>query len=137
MPMTRQAASPASNIKMARALTMTYDANSRRTVLSDWTGLYTSTYDPDGRPSSVINPAGIAITYTYNALGQRPGWPSRPGRSLTCTILSEDQQTDEPRRAGDVLVIRRGQPRDRQHHGQYTQVSYTYDAPIASCCWQI
>ena len=51
--------------------TMTYDANSRRTVLSDWTGLYTSTYDPDGRLSSVVNPAGIAITYNYDAVGQR------------------------------------------------------------------
>ena len=50
---------------------MTYDANSRRTVLSDWTGLYTSTYDPDSRLSSVVNPAGIAITYSYDAVGQR------------------------------------------------------------------
>jgi YD repeat-containing protein len=41
-------------------VTNTYDANSQRTVLSDLTGSYTSTYDPDGRVSSVINPAGIA-----------------------------------------------------------------------------
>ena len=51
--------------------TMTYDADSRRTVLSDWTGLYTSAYDSDGRLSSVVNPAGIAITYAYDAVGQR------------------------------------------------------------------
>jgi RHS repeat-associated protein len=31
----------------------------------------TSTYDPDGRVSSVINPAGIAITYGYDAASQR------------------------------------------------------------------
>jgi YD repeat-containing protein len=41
-------------------VTNAYDANSQRTVLSDVTGSYTSTYDPDGRVSSVINPAGIA-----------------------------------------------------------------------------
>jgi YD repeat-containing protein len=41
-------------------VTNTYDANSQRTVLSDLAGSYTSTYDPDGRVSSVINPAGIA-----------------------------------------------------------------------------
>lgn len=35
---------------------MVYDANSRRTVLSDWTGVYTSSYAPDGSVSSVINP---------------------------------------------------------------------------------
>ena len=51
--------------------TMIYDADSRRTVLSDWTGLYSSTYDPDSRLSSVVNPAGIAITYNYDAVGQR------------------------------------------------------------------
>jgi YD repeat-containing protein len=50
---------------------MTYDANSRRTVSSDWTGSYTSTYDADGRLSLVVNPAAIAITYNYDALGQR------------------------------------------------------------------
>jgi YD repeat-containing protein len=41
-------------------VTNIYDAYSQRTVLSDLTGSYTSTYDPDGRISSVINPAGIA-----------------------------------------------------------------------------
>jgi RHS repeat-associated protein len=51
--------------------TMTYDASSERTVLSDWTGLYTSTYDPDGRLSTVVNPAGLAITYSYDAASQR------------------------------------------------------------------
>jgi YD repeat-containing protein len=50
---------------------MTYDGNSRRTVLDDWTGLYTSAYDADGRLSSVVNPAAIAITYSYDAVGQR------------------------------------------------------------------
>ena len=39
--------------------------------MSDWTGSYTSAYDSDGRLSSVINPAGIAITYAYDAVGQR------------------------------------------------------------------
>jgi YD repeat-containing protein len=42
------------------ATTQVYDANSQHTVFSDLTGSYTSTYDPDGRVSSVINPAGIA-----------------------------------------------------------------------------
>ena len=41
-------------------LTMTYDAASRRTVLNDWSGLYTSTYDSDDRLGSTVNPAGIA-----------------------------------------------------------------------------
>ena len=50
---------------------MTYNANSQRTVLSDWTGSYTTTYDAAGRVSSVVNPAGIAITYQYDAVGQR------------------------------------------------------------------
>ena len=53
--------------------TMTYDADSRRTVLSDWTGLYSSTYDPDSRLSSVVNPAGIAITYTYRSIAATKG----------------------------------------------------------------
>ncbi len=53
------------------AATFTYDANSRRTVLSDWTGRYTSSFDPDGRLTSVVNPAGIAITYNFDAVDQR------------------------------------------------------------------
>ena len=52
-------------------MTMAYDPNSRRTVLNDWTGVYTSAYDSDGRLSSVVNPAAIAITYNYDAVGQR------------------------------------------------------------------
>src|SRR5271170_552204 len=48
-------------------VTNTYDSNSQRTVLSDWTGSYTSTYDPDGRVSSLVNPAGLAITYGFDA----------------------------------------------------------------------
>jgi RHS repeat-associated protein len=40
-------------------------------VLSDLTDSYTSTYEPDGRVSTVINPAGIAITYGYDAASQR------------------------------------------------------------------
>ena len=58
-------------------LTNTFDANSQRTVLSDWTGSYTSAFDPVGRLSSVVNPAGIAITYGYDAVGQR-AWMSQP-----------------------------------------------------------
>ena len=42
-------------------------------ILSDWTGSYTSAYDAVGRVSSVVNPAGIAITYGSNATGQRTG----------------------------------------------------------------
>ncbi len=33
--------------------------------------MYTSTFDPVGRLSSVVNPAGIAITYGYDAASQR------------------------------------------------------------------
>ena len=40
-------------------------------MLYDWTGLYTSTYDPVGRLSSVVNPAGLPITYGYDAASQR------------------------------------------------------------------
>ena len=58
-------------------LTNTYDANSQRTVSSDWTGSYTSSYDPVGRLSSVVNPAGIAITYGYDAASQR-AWMNQP-----------------------------------------------------------
>ena len=32
-------------------VTMSYDANGNRTVLNDWTGIYTSTYDQNGRLS--------------------------------------------------------------------------------------
>jgi YD repeat-containing protein len=49
-------------------------------VLSDLTGSYTSTYDPDGRISSVINPAGIAITYGYDAASQRASMNQPTGR---------------------------------------------------------
>jgi YD repeat-containing protein len=43
-------------------VTSIYDASSQRTVLSDLTGSYTSTYDPDGLVSAVINPAGMQPT---------------------------------------------------------------------------
>lgn len=43
--------------------TMVYYANRRRTVLSDWTGSYTTSYNADDRVSSVVNPADIRITY--------------------------------------------------------------------------
>ncbi len=52
-------------------LTNTYDANSQRTALSDWTGVYTSSFDRVGRLSSVVNPAGIAINYGYDAASLR------------------------------------------------------------------
>src|ERR1700678_2507341 len=58
-------------------LTNTYDANSQRTVLSDWTGSYTTTYDPDGRVGAVVNPAGLVITYGYDAASQRT-WMNQP-----------------------------------------------------------
>jgi RHS repeat-associated protein len=48
-----------------------YDNASRRTLLEDWTGRYTSTYDADGRLSMVVNPAGLRLTYAYNAASQR------------------------------------------------------------------
>jgi YD repeat-containing protein len=59
-----------------------YDADNQRTVLSDWTGLYTSTYDADGRLSAVVNPAGVAITYSYDAVGQR-AWMAQPTGRFT------------------------------------------------------
>ena len=52
-------------------ITTTYDANGRRTFLGDWTGVYTSAYDPVGRLSSTVNPAGIALTYTYSGRSTR------------------------------------------------------------------
>jgi hypothetical protein len=45
-------------VRPSRADPNPYHANSQRTVLSDWTGLYTSAYDPVGRLSNVVNPAG-------------------------------------------------------------------------------
>jgi RHS repeat-associated protein len=51
--------------------TMTYDAISRRTVLADWTGLYTATYDRDDRLTGCVGPTAIPLTYTYDAVGQR------------------------------------------------------------------
>ena len=63
-------------------VTIAYDVDSRRTVLSDWTGLYTSTYDQDGRLSAVVNPAGITITYSYDAVGQR-AWMAQPTGRFT------------------------------------------------------
>ena len=79
--------------------TMTYDASSQRTVLSDWTGLYTSTYDPDGRINSVVNPAGIAITYTYDAVGQRRPVDRSNRRDVHVRLRPRrtDQQLDQPR----------------------------------------
>ena len=75
--------------------TMAYDANDQRTVLSDWTGSYTSTYDPVGRLSSVVNPAGMRDHLRLRrgrsarldepadrSLHLRPR-PGRPARSLT------------------------------------------------------
>ena len=114
--------------------TMTYDADSRRTVLSDWTGLYTSAYDQDSRLSSVVNPAGIAITYAYDAVGQRATMARadgyvhlrlRPGRPY--------QQSDEPRSPSDELVIRREQPGYRPALSQRrTSVQHATTMPIAS-----
>ena len=40
-------------------------------MLNDWTGIYTSTYDQNGRLSGVVNPAGLAITYSYDAASRR------------------------------------------------------------------
>ncbi len=62
--------------------TMIYDADNRRTVLSDWTGAYTSSYDPVGRLTSVVNPAAIALTYAYDAVGQR-AWLAQPTGRFT------------------------------------------------------
>ena len=56
---------------------MVYDANSQRTVLSDWTGSYTSTYDPVGRLSSVVNPAGIGDHLRLRC-GRPAAWMNQP-----------------------------------------------------------
>jgi RHS repeat-associated protein len=82
-------------------VTMGYDANSRRTHLSDWTGSYTSSFDPVNRLSSAVNPAGIAFTYGYDAMGQR-AWMAQPTGTFTysfdpvgriSTVLNPENQT--------------------------------------------
>ena len=104
-------------------LTMTYDADSRRTVLNDWTGLYTSTYDSDSRVSSTVNPAGIAVTYTYNAISQRTTL-NQPGRPFHVRLRSRraDQHADQPRKPGHELAIRCGQPSDGEPPGERCEV---------------
>jgi RHS repeat-associated protein len=107
---------------------MAYDVNSQRTVLSDWTGSYTSSWDPVGRLSSVVNPAGIALTYGYDAVGQRARL-SQPTGLFTYTydpvgrisrlVNPENQvstwQYDAASRVTAILLA------------NGTQASYTYD----------
>jgi RHS repeat-associated protein len=52
----------------------------QRTVLSDWTGRYTSSFDSAGRVSRVINPAGIRLCYAYDSAGQRSHLDQPTGR---------------------------------------------------------
>jgi len=107
---------------------MTYDANSQRTVLSDWTGAYTSTYDPDGRLSSVVNPAGLAVTYGYDAASQRatmnqPTGPFTythdPAGRLATLVNPEGQVTSWSYDAASRVTA------NTLANG--TQASYTYD----------
>jgi RHS repeat-associated protein len=60
--------------------TLSYDAAGQRTVLSDWTGRYTSTLDAAGRLTRVINPAGIRLSCAYDAAGQRAQLDQPTGR---------------------------------------------------------
>ncbi len=120
-------------------LTFTYDSDSRRTLLSDWTGSYTSTFDADSRLSTAVNPAGLVITYAYDAVGQRATMNQSTGRlQLRLRPRREGQQPDEPRWAAHHLVLRCEQPRQGKPAGQrntgFVQPTTT---PIACCCWLI
>jgi YD repeat-containing protein len=108
--------------------TMTYDALSRRTLLADWTGLYTATYDPDNRLIGMVGPTSIPITYAYDAIGQRAqvtipigvfSYTYDPANRLTLLINPEGDNTSYRYNAASLVracLMANG-----------TRASYSYD----------
>ena len=51
---------------------MTWPAGAR--FLNDATGRTTASYDPDGRVTTVVTPAGLRLTYTYSSFAATKGF---------------------------------------------------------------
>ena len=110
-------------------VTFAYDKASRRTLLSDWTGRYTSTYDADGRLSVVVSPAGLRLTYAYDAASQRKYLIEPEGARFTYTFDADgrtnyvanpqgQRATWSYDAASQVIGI---------HYANTTRTSYLYD----------
>ncbi|WP_328296185.1 IPT/TIG domain-containing protein [Kineococcus sp. NBC_00420] len=67
------------------AVSYTYDADARRTSMTDGTGTstYTYTYDVTGRPVSITDGAGNVIKYGYDAIGRTTSLTYPNGQAIT------------------------------------------------------
>ena len=107
--------------------TMTYDADSRRTVLSDWTGIYTSAYD--GWPPQLRREPGGDRDHVQLRRSRPACLDGTADRDVHLRVRPRraDQQPDKPRGPGDELVVRREQPRNRAAPANGVRVSNIYD----------
>jgi RHS repeat-associated protein len=68
------------------AVTLAYDAASRRTGVTDAAGVTGYTYDPVGRPVVVDNPGGRIVSLTYDNAGRRANLVEPGGGVFTYTM---------------------------------------------------
>jgi len=54
-------------------VTYAFDAAGQQTLMSDWTGPTTYSYEKRGLLSNVANPTGQILTYSYDQVGNRLG----------------------------------------------------------------
>jgi RHS repeat-associated protein len=109
--------------------TFVYDSVGRRTMLQDWTGRASSTYDDGGRLRTVTNPAGMRITYSLDAISRRtvmtePGggrfsYTYDDADRITKLINTQSQRTSWAYDAANRVTSKRLANTDR--------ASYTYD----------
>ena len=110
-------------------MTFAYDNASRRTLLSDWTGWYTSTYDADGRLSTVTNPAGLRLSYAYDTASERKYLIEPEGARFTYTF-DADGRTNyvaNPQGQRATWSYDAGSRVTGIHYANTTRTSYLYD----------
>ena len=111
---------------------LAYDKCRPSHSLSDSTGRTTTTYDADGRTTLVVNPAGLTLTYAYDAASRRkypssspkvwvPPTPSStwPVESKLCCPTPQAQRSTYSYDAASRVT--------GTHFANTTRASYSYD----------
>ena len=76
--------------------TFTYDNVGNQLTAADYNGAYTYTYDADNRVSTVAEPFGLSMTFSYNAVGNRTSVVDSLGGVQTSTYDADNNlQTRE------------------------------------------
>lgn len=100
------------------AVSYAYDADGRRSSMTDGTGTSTYTYDADGRLVSLANGAGATVSYSYDAVGLLTSLTYPNGQSVTRSYDGAERLTSASDWLGNVTSF------SYDANGNLTSVAY-------------